>query len=194
MALGFQQHNLTTVLIVALTLGRSGRYALLAATSKKGFKLESGDGTSAFLQRLEDEELFVWAPSEFAALFGAEGGEETVLILTKAFYGLVHAGRKWQQSVVEALLLGGWAQTKVDGCLFRLYYDDTTRELIALAEIHVDDFLIRGREHHPKYEQAKRDRQAKFKLGKLCEREFDFAGCHLQQTGDRIYVWTTPPS
>ena len=89
--LGFQQHKLTSVQTAAPTLSRTGRYALFAAAASKGFKLESGDVTSAFLQtvdRLEDEELFVWAPSELAALFGAEGGEETVLKLTKAFYGL----------------------------------------------------------------------------------------------------------
>ena len=108
--LGFQQPNLTTVQTAAPTLSRTGRYALLAAASNRGFKLESGDVTSAFLQTvesLEDEELFVWAPSELAALFGAESGDETVLKLTKAFYGLVHAPRKWHESVVEALLLSG---------------------------------------------------------------------------------------
>ena len=75
--------------------------------SFKGFKLESGDVTSAFLQRvdsLEDEELFVWTPAELAALFGAEAGEETILKLTKAFYGLVHAPKKWHESVAQALL------------------------------------------------------------------------------------------
>ena len=96
--LGFQQRNLTSVQTAAPTLSRTGRYTLLTAAANRGFKLESGDVTSAFLQtlsRLEDEELYVWAPAGLAALFGAEGGEETVLKLTKAFYGLVHAPRKW---------------------------------------------------------------------------------------------------
>ena len=59
--LGFQQPNLTTVQTAAPTLSRTGRYALLAAASNRGFKLASGDVTSAFLQTvesLEDEELF----------------------------------------------------------------------------------------------------------------------------------------
>ena len=188
--LGFQQPDLTTVQTAAPTLSRTGRYALLAAASNRGFKLESGDVTSAFLQTvesLEDEELFVWAPSELAALFGAESGDETVLKLTKAFYGLVHAPRKWHESVVEALLLSGWTQTKVDRCLFCLY-DDQTHELIALAGIHVDDFLICGVEHHKKYQQAKQELQAKFKFGKWDQGEFDFAGCHLRQGPDGIYV------
>ena len=188
--LGFQQHKLTSVQTAAPTLSRTGRYALFAAAASKGFKLESGDVTSAFLQtvdRLEDEELFVWAPSELAALFGAEGGEETVLKLTKAFYGLVHAPRKWQESVVDALLQSDWTQTKVNRCLFCLY-DDVTRELIALAGIHVDDFLICGQLDHPKYEKAKQEVQAKFKFGKWCDTDFEFAGCHLQQKEDGIYV------
>ena len=188
--LGFQQHNLTSVQTAAPTLSRSGRYALLAAASNKGFKMESGDVTSAFLQTvgsLEDEELFVRAPSELSALFGAEGGEEVILKLTKAFYGLVHAPRKWHESVVEALLLGGWTQTKADRCLFCMF-DDQTHELIALAGMHVDDFLICGKEDHPKYIAAKAELQSKFKFGKWCEAEFDFAGCHLKQDSDGIYV------
>ena len=188
--LGFQQHNLTTVQTAAPTLSRTGRYALLAAAANKGFKLESGDVTSAFLQTmdsLEDEQLFVWAPAELAALFGAEPGEETVLKLTKAFYGLVHAPRKWHESVVEVLLQTGWKQTKVDRCLFCLY-DDGTQELIALVGIHVDDFLICGQPGHEKYEEAKRKLQAKFKFGKWCDTDFEFAGCHLRQKPDGIYV------
>ena len=188
--LGFQQHNLTSVQTAAPSLSRSGRYALLAAASNKGFKMESGDVTSAFLQTvgsLEDEELFVWAPSELSALFGAENGEEIILKLTKAFYGLVHAPRKWHESVVEALLLGGWTQTKADRCLFCMF-DDQAHELIALAGMHVDDFLICGQEDHPKYVAAKANLQSKFKFGKWCEAEFDFAGCHLKQDSDGIYV------
>ena len=188
--LGFQQHNLTTVQTAAPTLSRTGRYALLAAAANKGFKLESGDVTSAFLQTmdsLEDEQLFVWAPSELAALFGAEPGEETVLKLTKAFYGLVHAPRKWHESVVEVLLQTCWKQTKVDRCLFCLY-DDETQELIALVGIHVDDFLICGQPGHKKYEEAKQKLQAKFKFGKWCDTDFEFAGCHLRQKPDGIYV------
>ena len=53
-------------------------------------------------------------------------------------------------------MLSGWTQTKVDRCLFCLY-DDQTHELIALAGIHVDDFLICGVEHHKKYQQAKQE-------------------------------------
>ena len=109
-----------------------------------------------------------------------------MLKLTKAFYGLVHAPRKWHESVVESLLTGGWTQTKADRCSFCLY-DDHTRELIALAAIHVDDFLICGMEGHSKYEGAKQALQAQFKFGKWCEKDF-VAGCHLRQEADGIYV------
>ena len=35
----------------------------------------------------------------------------------------------------------------------------------------MDDFLICGKENHPKYEQAKQALQAQFKFGKWCERK-----------------------
>ena len=51
--------------------------------------------------------MLVWAPAELAAAFGAPPEEGTVLKLTKAFYGLAHAPRKWYESVVACLLRDG---------------------------------------------------------------------------------------
>ena len=125
--LGYQAHNLTSVKTASPTLSRTGRHA------NQKFVLESGDVTSAFLQTigdLEHENLLVWAPAELAAAFGAPPEEGTVLKLTKAFYGLAHAPRKWYESVVACLLRDGWRQSTCDRCLFTLY-DPETGELVA---------------------------------------------------------------
>ena len=100
--LGYQAHNLLDVDKAAPTLSRTGRNMLLAAASNAGMILETGDVTSAFLQSLaslEDEDLIVWAPAELASVFGADPANSGMLMkLTKAFYGLAHAPRKWNES------------------------------------------------------------------------------------------------
>ena len=105
--LGFQAPNLLEVETAAPTLSTTGRHVLLTAASNARMVVESGDVTSAFLQSigsLESESLIVFAPSELATMFGADPADAGMLMkLTKAFYGLVHAPRKWHESVVAAL-------------------------------------------------------------------------------------------
>jgi hypothetical protein len=56
--------------------------------------------------------------------------------------------------------------------------------VIAIAGIHVDDFLIGGNEDHPKYQQAFKQLVDTYKWGKWQEGEIDFAGCHIVQLTD----------
>ena len=183
---------MTEVETAAPTLSRTSRNALFAVASNNRFVLESGDITSAFLQslsNLEAENLLVFAPSELAAMFGGDPAEAgTVLKLTKAFYGLVHAPRVWYESVVSALKQYGWRQMTFDRCLFGLY--DEANELIAVTGIHVDDFLIAGRKGNVIYEKAKEHLRSTFKFGKwsLASEGFTFAGCFVKQTPDGISV------
>ncbi|OLQ07002.1 putative ribosome biogenesis protein RLP24 [Symbiodinium microadriaticum] len=139
--------------------------------------------------RAKAENLLVFAPSELAAMFGGDPAEAgTVLKLTKAFYGLVHAPRVWYESVVSALKQYGWRQMTFDRCLFGLY--DEANELIAVTGIHVDDFLIAGRKGNVIYEKAKEHLRSTFKFGKwsLASEGFTFAGCFVKQTPDGISV------
>ena len=59
-----------------------------------------------------------------------------------ALYGLAHAPRKWNDSVVAFLLENGWEQLKSDRCVFALR--DKDGALCALAGLHFDDFLLPG--------------------------------------------------
>ncbi|CAE7817945.1 RE1 [Symbiodinium sp. CCMP2592] len=192
--LGFQAPNLTEVETAAPTLSRTGRHVLLSCVANHGFTLESGDVTSAFLQTigsLESENLLVKAPAELAVMFGADPNDDsTVLKLVKAFYGLVHAPRRWHDSVVKAMVAFGWRQMQSDRCLFALY-DKGDGRLIAIAGLHVDDFLIGGIADHPEYVRAKKDLQQQFKFGKWDQASGDgfvFAGTHIRQTKEGITV------
>ena len=131
----------------------------------------------------------MFAPSELAAMYGGEPNEPgMVLKLVKAFYGPVHAPRKWYESVVTALLQFGWKQMKFDRCLFALYSD--TGELFAVAGVHVDDFLIAGKSGDPRYLSAKEHLRSSFRFGKwsLASEGFTFAGCFIKQTAQGIVM------
>ena len=162
--LGFQAHNLTEVETASPTMSKLGRNLLLTATAARRFSLKCGDVSSAFLQAeasLEHENLTVWAPPELAVLFGGDAREPKALRVLKAFYGLVHAPRKWFESVVATLTRSGWRQLLADKCVFVLYepvvgagtaagahydYSDETGcfKVFGFAGVHVDDFLISG--------------------------------------------------
>ena len=185
--LGFQAPNLLEVETAAPTLSRTGRNVLLTAASNAGMEVETGDVTSAFLQSLqslEQENLVVWAPIELAAMFGANPEDSGMLMkLTKAFYGLVHAPRKWHETVVKAMNDFGWHQMKSDRCVFALR--DNEGKLCALAGLHVDDFLIAGLPGHYMYLRAKAELQRQFRFGKWEQATgegFVFAGCRIRQT------------
>ena len=149
--LGFMAHNLTEVATTSPTMSKVGRNVILTLAAAYRFKLKAGDVTSAFLQTgisLEDEELNVLAPPELSAMFGSEAGDQRVLRVREAFYGLAHAPRKWWERCVQTMKDGQWHQLLGDKCCFALYEPGTggngqPPKLVGLAGLHVDDFLRR---------------------------------------------------
>ena len=188
--LGYQQHNLAQVQAAAPTMSRTSRNILLMTCANKKFTLRAGDVTSAFLQAsqsLEEENLVVWAPAELAVLFGASPKDPVMpLKITRAFYGLVHAPRKWYEHVSNTLVTHGWERLVSDPCLFILKEKD---EVVAIAGIHVDDFLIGGKEENMKYQKAKKALEEAYRWGKWEQTKFTFAGCQITQHQDHaIYI------
>ena len=109
--------------------------------------------------------------------------------MLKAFYGLVHAPRKWYETVCESLRQHGWRQLVGDKCIFLLLEDDEKgekQEVVGVAGLHVDDFLLAGRETSIKYQEAEVKLQNTFRFGKWDDGEkgFEFAGCNLKQHQD----------
>ena len=190
--LGYQAHNLTQVQSTAPTMSRISRNALLVQCANRKFKLRCGDVTAAFLQadeNIEDQELYVWAPAELAVVYGADPKHPVLpLKIRKAFYGLVQSPRLWYQHVVKTLLAQGWQQLASDRCIFILVSEGSKHleepEVIAIAGVHVDDFLIGGDESNKEYLTAKERLESSFKWGKWEEGQFTFAGCEISQAED----------
>jgi hypothetical protein len=79
-----------------------------------------------------------------------------------------------------------------DRCSFTLYDEETNPdhpELIGIAGVHADDFLVEGQEDHPKFQEAMAHLEKAYKWGKWEFDSFSYAGCQLKQTQDgTIYL------
>ena len=191
--LGFMAPNLTEVATASPTMSKVGRDLILTLAAGLKLHLKAGDVTSAFLQTgisLEDEELNVLAPPELSAMFGAEAGDMRALRVREAFYGLAHAPRKWYEKCVQVMLETGWTQLLGDKCCFALHvsYEDGSKEIVGLAGIHVDDFLIAGNLKSETYISREKALQQAFRWGKWQETEFEFAGCEVKQNDDKSII------
>ena len=190
--LGFQMAGIGEVQTAAPTMARVSRNLLLTICANNRFKLRAGDVTAAFLQTsesLEDLDLTVCAPAELAVAFGANPENPVMpLRISKAFYGLVRSPRCWYNDVSSKMQRQGWKCILADRCLFVLYDEEPTSstfgQIIGIAGLHVDDFLVGGIEEHPRYAKAFADLQSTYNWGKWQSDQFEFAGCHITQLPD----------
>lgn len=187
--LGFQQPNLTQVQAAAPTMSRVSRNMLLCLAANYGYKLRSGDVTSAFLQAkksLENEDLVVWAPPELAVLYGADPANPVLpLKVVKAFYGLVHAPRAWYDEVAGTLAKQGWTKLVSDGCIFIL---KDGPQVVGMIGVHVDDFLLAGCDGNAVFDEAKTKLEQSYRWGRWEEKQFTFAGCQITQNDKEIHI------
>ena len=123
-------------------------------------------------------------PFRACCSFGADPAHPVMpLRVSKAFYGLVQSPRCWFNDVSSKMLRQGWKVILADRCIFCLY-DTSNGDLIGIAGLHVDDFLVAGDDEHPEYKAALKTLQSTYKWGKWQEKEIDFAGCRIVQQAD----------
>ncbi|CAM9940014.1 unnamed protein product, partial [Ascophyllum nodosum] len=141
---------------------------LLAMAAAKDGELRHFDTEQAYLKADIDEEIYIEIPEEFQGFPGAVGW------LSKVIYGLVQAGRCWNNKFCDDMTAVGFEQAKADPCVFRKVVDG---EVEMVVVVHVDDILA-----HTK-DQATTDRFAaelgpKFKLKDIGDAGY-YMGCHI---------------
>ena len=128
------------------------------------------DADRAFLKADIDEEINIEIPETYQEFPGAVG------LLNKAIYGLIQAGRCWNNRFDKDMAAIGFGQSKVDPCVFRKIADE---EVEMMVVVHVDDVLA-----HAKY-QATMERfiaelERNFKLKNMGDAKY-YMGCHISR-------------
>ncbi|CAN0441784.1 unnamed protein product, partial [Ascophyllum nodosum] len=141
---------------------------LLATAAGKDGVLRHFDAEQAFLKADIDEGIYIEIPEEFQKFPGAVGR------LNKAIYGLVQAGRCWNNKFCDDMTAIGFEQAKVDPCVFRNVVDGEAEMVVV---VHVDDNLAHAKD------QATMNRFAaelgrKVKLKDMGDAEY-YMGCHI---------------
>ena len=104
---------------------------LLAIAAVRGTKLIKADITTAFLEAMLDETIYMEKP-EGVHIEGA--GDDHVLLLLKSIYGLKQAGRNWYGTLADWIIQQNFQKSDTDTCLFKRGKED------ALL-VNVDDIL-----------------------------------------------------
>ncbi|CAI7889192.1 unnamed protein product [Closterium sp. NIES-54] len=105
---------------------------LLASATIKGWVVKQMDVTTAFLNGILEEEIFMAQPEGF------DDGSGRVWKLRKALYGLKQAPRQWYLKLREVLEEIGFTPSSADHSLFMLGEGEQSSFMV----VYVDDILI----------------------------------------------------
>ncbi|CAI7880455.1 unnamed protein product [Closterium sp. NIES-54] len=105
---------------------------MLGMAANHGWRIKQMDITTAFLNGIILEELYMLQPE------GLDDGSGRVCRLKKAIYGLKQAPRAWYHKLEETLLAGGFKKSECDHSLFLLQ----EKEQFLMLLVYVDDILL----------------------------------------------------
>ncbi|CAI7927947.1 unnamed protein product [Closterium sp. NIES-54] len=105
---------------------------MLGMAANRGWRIKQMDITTAFLNGIILEELYMLQPE------GLDDGSGRVCRLKKAIYGLKQAPRAWYHKLEETLLAGGFKKSECDHSLFLLQ----EKEQFLMLLVYVDDILF----------------------------------------------------
>jgi hypothetical protein len=109
---------------------------IIAIAAARDLELIQLDVTTAFLNGLIDEVVFIAQPEGYIV----PGRESEVCRLKKGIYGICQASRIWNKTLHEALINYGLVQSTTDPCV---YYHVTLTRFLIIA-VWVDDGLVAG--------------------------------------------------
>ena len=155
---------------------------LVAMGVQKGLQLYQVDVTTAFLNGVLEEEIFMRQPEGFVG----EGQEHLVCRLKRSLYGLKQSPRCWNSTLDEYLKCLGFVQSMGDPCI----YVGSGGEMI--IGVYVDDIVIAGKsgKQVKEFKRALGDRFDVKDLGKL----HYFLGIRIVQDDNTGEVWIGQPA
>ena len=178
--LGYQDPRYSERQTAAPTPSRAGRQLYLQYCAWKGFKIEKGDISGAFLQGDLLDELWCRPLKEITDHLGIAEG--TPMLMRRAAYGLVQAPLHWHQSINKYLTQQGYKQLTLEPCCW--VWIDQSGEVQSIVHAHVDDFLFGGKQNNDIHQQLMSNIREAFKWGTWESHKFIQCGVEVSQLDD----------
>ncbi|CAI7840251.1 unnamed protein product [Closterium sp. NIES-53] len=149
---------------------------MLRMAANRGWRIKQMDITTAFLNGIILEELYMLQPE------GLDDGSNRVCKLKKAIYGLKHGPRAWYHKLEETLLAGGFKKSECDHSLFLLQ----EKEQFLMLLVYVDDTRLFS-ESSAMIERVEETLEMQFKCSKMGDVKY-YLGMHVERDLDKG-VW-----
>ncbi|CAI7902055.1 unnamed protein product [Closterium sp. NIES-54] len=146
---------------------------MLGMAANRGWRIKQMDITTAFLNGIILEELYMLQPE------GLDDGSGRVCRLKKAIYGLKQAPRAWYHKLEETLLAGGFKKSECDHSLFLLQ----EKEQFLMLLVYVDDILLFS-ESSAMIEHVEEMLEMQFKCSKMGDVKY-YLGMHVERDLDK---------
>ncbi|CAI7904343.1 unnamed protein product [Closterium sp. NIES-54] len=146
---------------------------MLGMAAIRGWRIKQMDITTAFLNGIILEELYMLQPE------GLDDGSGRVCRLKKAIYGLKQAPRAWYHKLEETLLAGGFKKSEFDHSLFLLQ----EKEQLLMLLVYVDDILLFS-ESAAMIERVEEMLEMQLKCSKMGDVKY-YLGMHVERDLDK---------
>ncbi|CAI7847510.1 unnamed protein product [Closterium sp. NIES-54] len=145
----------------------------LATAANCGWRIKQMDITTAFLNGIILEELYMQQPE------GLDDGSGRVCRLKKAIYGLKQAPRSWYHKLEETLLARGFKKSECDHSQFLLQ----EKEQFLMLLVYVDNILLFS-ESCAIIERVEEMLEMQFKCSKMGDVKY-YLGMHVERDLDK---------
>ncbi|CAI7881145.1 unnamed protein product [Closterium sp. NIES-53] len=146
---------------------------MLGTAANRGWRIKQLDITTAFLNGIILEELYMMQPE------GLDDGSGRVCRLKKAIYGLKQAPRAWYQKLEETLLAGGFKKSECDHSFFLLQ----EKEQFLMLLVYVDDIVFFS-ESSAMIERVEEMLEMEFTCSKMGDVKY-YLGMHVERDLDK---------
>ncbi|CAI7903661.1 unnamed protein product [Closterium sp. NIES-54] len=146
---------------------------MLGMAANRGWRIKQMDITTAFLNGIILEELYMLQPE------GLDDGSGRVCRLKKAIYGLKQAPCAWYHKLEETLLAGGFKKSECDHSLFLLQ----DKEQFLMLLVFVDDILLFSKSS-AMIEHVEEMLEMQFKCSNMGDVKY-YLGMHVERDLDK---------
>jgi transposase InsO family protein len=150
---------------------------MIALAVQNDMKLHQMDVTTAFLNGILKEEVYMKQPEGFIT----KGQEHLVCNLKRSIYGLKQSPRCWNSALDDSLKKMGFVQTASDPCL----YVSSEGDLFMIG-VHVDDIILAGKSNR-RIAEVKEDLAHRFEVKDMGELHY-FLGLKVVQGKNCVWI------